>query len=199
MAGCNVELQTVYSDMNDVCQSRIFVANDKTKKTKKKHTDNIASVAESIVKAIMPKIQLRNFPDDFMGETVADIRFSFLRGSVTQINITQLFDQYDIEVITGKNTTAYEGAFARPVAEAIVRSILWGRTEFSVSSDPIAMGAAVRQFVAWVSQIDRAIAIAISESSLGTGYEDTLRRDVFQRLGIHPLSGAKELPSQVTM
>ncbi len=60
------------------------------------------------------------------------------------------------------------------------------------------MGAAITRFVAWVSQIERDISAAISESSLGTGYEEIPRRDVFQRLGIHPLSGVKKLPSQIT-
>ena len=41
-----VKLDVVYADINEVCRSRIAVANDKDKKTKKKHTDNIGNVAE---------------------------------------------------------------------------------------------------------------------------------------------------------
>jgi hypothetical protein len=198
MTGRDVKLSTVYSDINDVCQARILVANDKSKKTKKRQSDSIGSVAESIVSAVRPRIELRRFPDDFTVDAVCDIRFDIDRDTVTQINITHLFDQYDIEIITNKDTTVYEATHPRFVAEAIVRSILWGRSVFSVSSDRKAMEAAVKQFIAWVSEVERDISAAISDSSLGTGYEDILRRDVFQRLGILPLSGVKKLPSQIT-
>jgi hypothetical protein len=197
MTGRNVELDTVYSDINDVCRSRIVVANDKTKKKKKQQADSIGNVAESIAKAIRPKIELKKFPDDFTGDAACDISFNIDRDTVKQVNVKQIFDQYDIEIITSNDTAAYEATLPRFVAEAIVRSILWGRSAFSVSSERNAMEAAVKQFVAWVSQLERDISAAISESSLGTGYEDILKREVFQRLGIHPSCGVKTLPAQI--
>ena len=87
MTGRNVKLSKVYSDINDVCQSRILVANDKSKKTKKKQADSIGGVAESIARAIRPKIELRKFPDDFTGDAVCDIGFNIERDTVKQINI----------------------------------------------------------------------------------------------------------------
>ena len=197
MTGRNVNLSRLYSDIHDVSRSRILVANDKSKKTKKRQAESIGSVAESISRAIRPKVNLKRFPEDFVGGTVCDISLNIDRDTVKQINITQILNEYDIEVITTNDTTVYEANHPRSVADVIVRSILWGRSEFSVSSDRKAMHAAVRHFVAWVSEIDRDISAAISESSLGTGYEDILRREVFKQLGIHPLSGAKELPSEI--
>jgi hypothetical protein len=119
------------------CQSRIAVADDKKRKTKKQHSDSIGNVADSIVQA--------------------------------------------------------------PVAEAIVRALLWGRSQFSVSTDRKAMDQAVSKFLAWVSQIEKEIETAITESALGTGYEDVLKQEVYNRLGIHRLSGAKILPAQITL
>ena len=70
---------------------------------------------------------------------------------------------------------------------------------FSVSSDSKAMDRALTQFLKWVAEIEKDIAKAISESALGTGYEDALRREIYARLGIHPLSGAPTLPHQINI
>jgi hypothetical protein len=61
------------------------------------------------------------------------------------------------------------------------------------------MDEAVNKFLAWVSQADKDIETAISESALGTGYEVQLKREVYDRLGIHPLSGAKVLPQHIAL
>jgi hypothetical protein len=193
------KIERVYADIHSVCESRIAVAGDKVKKTKKKQTENIGNVADSIVNAIQPKLQTRNFPDDFVSGTKLDVNFNFDRRSIKQITVSHLLDSYDIEVITTSGGVAYEGTHPRAVAEAIIRALLWGRSVFSVSSDRKAMDHAVNQFILWVSDIEGDIETAITESALGTGYEDVLKREVYNRLGIHPLSGAKTLPSQISL
>jgi hypothetical protein len=60
------------------------------------------------------------------------------------------------------------------------------------------MDEAVNKFLVWVSKTEQDIKDAIRESAYGTGYEDALKKDVYGRLGIHPLSGAKELPPYIS-
>jgi hypothetical protein len=108
-----------------------------------------------------------------------------------------LLDTCDIEVRTRTGAIAYQGTHPKPVAESIVRALLWGRSQFSVSTDRKAMDAAVNKFLDWVSTTDEAIEKAIRESAYGTGYEDALKKEVYRRLGIHPLSGAKTLPVEI--
>jgi hypothetical protein len=79
------------------------------------------------------------------------------------------------------------------------RALMWGRSQFSVSSDRKAMDEAVNKFLAWVSKTEQDIEKAISESAYGTGYEDALKKEVYARLGIHPLSGAKVLPPNISL
>ena len=192
-----VSIKTLYDDLSAVCMSRILVANDKVKKTKKRKADSIGSVAESIVRRIAPKLSTRNFPEDFVNEAQLDISFNFDRRSISRITISPLLDRYDITVITKTGQAAYEGELIQPVAEAIIRSLLWGRSIFSVSSDRDLMSDAVSGFIAWVADIESEIGSLIADSALGTGYEDALKVEVFARLGIHPMAGAKLLPNEI--
>jgi hypothetical protein len=198
-AGRKTPIDRMYSDIRATCRSRIAVADDKTTKTKKRQSDSIGSVADSIVKTIEPKLKTKNFPDDFVDGVTLDLPLIFDRGSLKEIVLGHLLDSYDVEVNTNTGITAYAATHPRPVAEAIVRALLWGRSTFSVSTNRKAMDEAVNQFLIWVSQAEKDIETAITESALGTGYEDALKREIYGRLGIHPLSGAKVLPPHITL
>lgn len=192
-----VPLQRLYEDLRSVCRSRIAVARDKVKKIKKRQADSIGSVAESIAKAILPKMETRNFPEDFIKNAHSDMSFSFERRSISRITIAQLLNYYDISVMTKSGETVYESSFVQPIAEGIIRALLWGRSTFSVSGDRGAMSAAVADFIIWVASIERDIDKRITDSALGTGYEAALKVEVLSRLGIHPMAGAKVLPDEI--
>lgn len=102
----NLTLDLIYDDIHGVCKSRIAVANDKVKKTKKKHTDNIGNVADSIAKAIMPKMQIRNFPDDFVSGVPLDININVDLRSLRLINISHLLGSWDIELVTNDGSSS---------------------------------------------------------------------------------------------
>ena len=193
----NVSTDTVYKDLRTVVLSRISVARDKVKKRRKRSIDSTRIVAESITKAIQPKLQIRNFPDDFAQDVELNIKFNFDRSSLSRIVILPFMDRYEISILTKTEETVFEGSLFQPVAEAIIRSILWGRSVFSVSYEHSAMLHAVSQFVEWVSDIEAEINVMIADSSLGTGYEDALRAEVFSQLGIHPMVGQETLPTEI--
>jgi hypothetical protein len=195
----NVTIDRMYQDIRATCQSRIAVADDKKRQTKKRHSDSIGNVADSIVQAIKPKLQMKNFPDDFADGVELDLPLVFDRANLKEIVIGHLLDSYDIQVHTHGGSKVYEATHSRPVAEAIIRALLWGRSQFSVSTDRKAMDHAVNKFLAWVTQTEKEIETAITESALGTGYEDALKQEVYNRLGIHRLSGAKMLPPHITL
>jgi hypothetical protein len=199
VAGRKVAVDRMYDDIRSVCRSRIAVANDKKHKIKKRESDSIGSVAGSIAETFLPKLQTRSFPDDFVDGIELDLPFIFDRSSIKEIVVNHLLDTYDIEVHTRSGNKAYHGSHPRPVAEAIVRALLWGRSTFSVSTNRKAMDEAVNKFIEWVSQTEADIESAISQSAFGTGYEVQLKREVYSRLGIHPLSGSKTLPQHITL
>ena len=58
---------------------------------------------------------------------------------------------------------------------------------------------AIASFIAWLSAIDAEISRLIADSALGTGYEDALRTEVYARLKVHPMAGAKQLPSEILL
>jgi hypothetical protein len=196
-AGRNVSVAQMYNDLRSACLARAFVAEDKTKKTKKQKSDSIGNVAESIVKVVNPVIRSKNFPNDFLDGVALDLPMTFDRSSLKDVSIHQLLDSYEIEVRTRAGGVAYQGTHPRPVAEGIVRALMWGRSQFAVSSDRKVMDEAVNKFLIWASKTEQDIEKAIRESAYGTGYEDALKNEVYARIGIHPLSGAKVLPPRI--
>jgi hypothetical protein len=198
-AGNAVTVDQMYEDVRAARASRILVAEDKSKKSKKQESDRIGSVASAIVRAVEPKLKMRNFPDDFTKGATLDLPLLFDRGSLKEITTGRLLDTYEIEVRAKGGSAVYSATHPRPVAEATVRAILLGRSTFSVSTDRKAMDQALDRFLEWVSVAEGDIQTAIAESAFGTGYEDALKREVYARLGIHPLTGAKVLPEQISL
>lgn len=198
-AGRDLSVERMYSDIRATCQARISVAQDKKKKIKKRESDSIGSVADSIVRAIEPKLKMKLFPEDFADGARLDLPLVFDRASLKEISVSRLLDIYDVEVYAQNGTKAYSGNHPRPVAEAIIRALLMGRSTFSVSTDRKSMDDAVNRFLAWFRETDEDIAIAIAESALGTGYEDALRKEIYSRLGIHPFSGAESIPEHIQL
>jgi hypothetical protein len=194
-----VSVDQMYEDIRATSRARIVVADDKKKKTKKQQSDSIGSVADSIVQSVHPMLKTKNFPDDFVKGAKLDLPLVFDRSSLKEISIDHLLDNYDIQVSTKGNTIVYSGSHPRPVAEGIIRALLLGRSTFSVSTDRKAMDAAVNDFLKWLEQAEKDIETAITESAFGTGYEDALKREVYLRLGIHPLTGAIVLPAQISL
>lgn len=194
-----VTVDQMYEDIRAASRSRILVAEDKSKKSKKLESDSIGSVASAIVHSVEPRLKTKNFPEDFARDAKLDLPLVFDRGSLKEITIGKLFDTYEIEVRAKGGSIIYSETHPRSVAEAIIRAILLGRSTFSVSSDRKTMDYALDKFLEWVSEAEEDIKTAIAESAFGTGYEDALKKEVYLRLGIHPLTGAKVLPEQISL
>ena len=195
--GGKIDSKELYGDFRSVCKSRIAVARDKGKKIRKRQADSIGSVADSIVKAIAPKIQARNFPDDFATGVRLDLNFDFGDETVEHIAMEQFFGSMRVVVTSESGGTVYDDTLDLAVADAMVRALLWGRTQFAVSSNDKKMSVATRKFVEWLSGINIEIDQHISDSAFGTGYEGRLREDVYSKLGVRPLASADELPSEI--
>ena len=58
---------------------------------------------------------------------------------------------------------------------------------------------AVSDFLNWFDGLRLRLNEAITESALGTGYEVSLRIQVYQRLGIHPIAGERILPREINL
>lgn len=199
VAGRNVTIDQMYEDIRATCRARIAVADDKKRKTKKQQSDSIGSVAESIARSVHSLLKTKNFPDDFIKGVKLDLPLLFDRSAVKEISISHLLDTYDIEIKGKGGAIIYSDSHPRPVAESIVRALLLGRSTFSISTDRKAMDAAVNDFLKWMANAEKDIQAAITESAFGTGYEDALKKEIYSRLGIHSLTGAAVLPSQIDL
>ncbi|MDT6939348.1 hypothetical protein RI570_04215 [Brucella pseudogrignonensis] len=198
-AGGAVSTKKLYDDLREVCAARSTVAKDKDKKVKKKKDDSIGTVAKSIAKAVSTKISLKNFPEDFSDVQDMELFLSFEKKSLKTISLTQFMDQIDVKVVMKNGAVIYEKNHSRSVAEAITRAILWGRSSFSISPQPRTMEQAISKFIDWASGIDTEIEKLVTDSAVGTGYEEALKKEVYKQLGVHQLAAAKFLPSEISL
>lgn len=196
-AGGDISHDILYRDFSSVCMARFAVARDKGKKIRKRQSESIGSVADSIVKAVEPKVHGRNFPDDFARGVKLDLIFDFGDEKLQHVAMEPFLDDIRVIVTAQNGHKVYDDYLKMPVAEAMVRALLWGRTKFAVSSNKKNMMSAVKRFVSWLSDIDAEIDQHIEESAFGTGYENRLRAEVYSRLGVRPLASAQDLPGEM--
>lgn len=196
--GSKVPVTKLYNDLREACHSRVTIPSYKRKKIKKKQQYNIETVAQGITKIVGVQVQSHNFPDDFIENGELDIHLTFDRSSLRSIMILPLMDLYEINIINSNGESVFMESYSRPVSESIIRSLLWGRSTFSVKDDRDLMDMAVTNFMNFILDIEKKIDEMVTESALGTGYEMRLKDEVYKQLGIHPLAGSKELPSEIT-
>jgi len=196
-AKSNLTLEQLYSDLEATCQARSVVANDKVRTSKKQKVESVGSVAEGIVESIRQLINSRQFPESFLGADGEGETISLGASEIRKITISPLLNEADIAVLGSGNVILYKGAFEAAVSEVIVRSLLLGRENFPIPRDGKIAARAVSEFLTWFDDIRGKLDTAINESALGTGYEDLLRAEVYERLGINPQVGVKVLPHEI--
>lgn len=184
-SGSDVAVERLYNDLSDVCGARQKLANDKVTKTKSKRSADIGNVAENIADRVRLRLHARNFPEGFLEEGSADTPISITPELVRKISIQPFLGDAELTIEDAKGNPLLSHTYRTPIAEAIARAVLWGRSSFSVSSDPAAMNRAIDKHLVWLEGIRAEIDKAIENSALGTGYEDALRRAVYVALRIN--------------
>jgi hypothetical protein len=61
MAGKSVTVDQMYEDIRDTCRSRILIADDKSKKSKKQESESVGNVASSIVNSVEARLKPETF------------------------------------------------------------------------------------------------------------------------------------------
>ena len=198
LTGSSVSLGTLYDDFRHVCLTRIAIAKDKQKKTRRIASDNIGAVARNIAEAVVPQLEPRNFPDDSADQPESKLHFHFQPERIRTIRTAALLDYSDISVMDAAGTLIFHGSYPKSISEAIVRALLYGRSTFYLADDPTDTSSILAEFIEFISSIDAQIRQLVSDSAVGTGYETQLRDRVYQELRIHPLIALPTLPNEIT-
>jgi len=200
-AGNAIPLETLYRDLSSVCAERILVASDKTRTTKKHKNESITSVAKSIAETIARLLESRRFPEDFgaLGIGHDAVSITAPRESIRKIELHPFMHTAELTLRGEGKEPLFQASLEMNVAEAIVRALLAGRGSFVITNDAKVAGAAVGEYLNWFANIERKLEEGITNSALGTGYEDQLTAEVFKLLGINPLLTAKTLPQSIVL
>ena len=198
-AGGQVKVETLYADLAAACAARIAVAQDKVRTTKKKQIDNLTSVANGIAERVRQRLNARQFPDNFVVDHEATTPFTLDRKALRHIKILPFLDQTTLTLTTDTGKALLHGTYSKPIAEALVRAVLMGRSSFEIPSARKAAEEVVTEFLAWFDNIRRELQSAINKSAFGTGYEERLTMEVYRRLGVSPLAGERALPADITL
>ena len=189
-----VTADNIYKDVRACCKSRITVAQDKVKTTKKQKNDSVASVAKGIAEPIMRFLNSRRFPEDFCGESGDKIPFHISRDNLHRIEIRSFFDKTEITFEAEGGEPLFKGNYNSAVAEVIVRAVLLGREKFEVPARREEAQACFSRFLNWINQLQSRLEEALRDSAVGTGYEEQVRAQVYLNLRAHPLVGERTLP-----
>jgi hypothetical protein len=189
----------LYADLAATCHARILVARDKLTTKKKHKTKSIATVSKGIAEHLAPLINARLFPENFHTRLGASLPIHIPRKSLRRITIDPLLGQAEITFTGEGGKVLFHGTFHLAVAEAIVRSVLLGRESFEVPESRKEANAAVAAFFDWFEDIQKRLNQAVNESALGTGYEDLLTTQIYQRLGVNSHAADKILPRQINV
>jgi hypothetical protein len=191
-----LELTQIYRDLRDACAARLAVAADKVRTKKKQKTQNVATVAAGIAGALLPQLRARQFPESFCSTDAAMLDFDLPRAALRKVSLIPFFEEMEVQVEGAGGRVFLKQTFPVSVAEVFVRALLMGREKYSIPKDSENCDALLRNFTAWFGQIHDEIENAITQSAIGTGYEDIVRVEVYERLGIHPLAGKSPLPAE---
>jgi hypothetical protein len=197
--GSDLTTKTIYTDLAEACAGRIAVAQDKVRTTKKKQIDNLTNVAQGIADQVRPLLNARRFPENFLAEPGAAVPITLDRQAVRRVILESLLDQTTLTLTGDRGKPILKGTYSAAVAEALVRAVLLGRESFSVPADRSAAAAAVSEFLTWFDDIRLRLKAGIDESAFGTGYEERLTHEVYQRLGIDRRAGERVLPAEMTL
>jgi hypothetical protein len=197
--GTAVTTTTLYSDLAQACAGRIAVAQDKVRTTKKKQIDNLTNVAQGIADQVRPLLNARRFPENFLSDPGAAVPITVDRQAVRRINLQSLLDQTTLTLSGDHGKPLLKETYNAAIAEALVRAILLGRASFPIPADRTAAAAAVSEFLTWFDDIRLRLKAGIDESAFGTGYEERLTQEVYQRLGIDRRVGERVLPPDMTL
>jgi hypothetical protein len=189
-----LELQpSVYADLIATCSSRVGVAKDKGKKTRRSTGADLMAVANGIVDNVRPFVESRQFPESFCAK--GDKMTPFTLPPYVALEVHPMMQDSVLVMRTAQGKTLSEIQCPRPVADVIVRALMLGRRHFSVPESPECALHVLEGFGPWINDIQDRIEEGCRISAVGTKYEAEVRQTVFTKLGIdskistHDLSG----------
>lgn len=191
--------EVLHRDLRAVVTARLHVAKDKTKAVKTKRSDNVATVAQGVIDRIRKQLNMRALPDSFANPESLDLRVTVNPDDVAKIRMKPFVGDTEISIQAIDGSILFHTTTNDATAEMICRGILSGRGSFQVAKDRIEAHRANDALFAWLSQIEEDISKAVTTSSLGTGYEDILRREIIGKLGVDPVLFAMRLPEEISL
>jgi hypothetical protein len=146
-------------------------------------------------------LESRRFPEDFgaLGIGHDTVSITAPREIIRKIELHPFMHTAELTLRGEGKEPLFQASLDMNVAEAIVRALLAGRSSFVITNDAKVAGAAVGEYLKWFANIERKLDEGITNSALGTGYEEQLTAEVFKLLGINPLLTAKTLPQSIVL
>ena len=197
--GAPVTVRQLYEDMAAACRSRIAVAADKDRTSKKKTVDDIGAVAEGIAENFRKLIEAKRFPEAFFKSGDPATAVILPSNGQLLVKVERLLGECRLEVQNASGNVLLENYYPGPVADLILQSLMLGRRSLHAPSSKKVALHALDEFYSWFGSVRGRIEKAIRDSSIGTGFEVPLERAIWERLGLHAQAGRRELPNRVRL
>ena len=200
VSGSSIREETLYDDLRRLVSGRIVVAADKDKSKKKHQVESVGAVAEGIAERVASRIKSKRFPEDFIPADASVDVVHVSRGGARRLTFFPILDQAEIRITGRGGKELLDGTYALPIAEQLIgRALLLGREQFAVPKSRAVAETAIQEFLSYIDTIRSDIDLNVADSSLGTGYDELLRLEVYRRLDVDPHVGDRVLPHEVVL
>lgn len=143
-------------------------------------TVNLSAVATEASEALGQWLAARRFPEDFCVTTAERLSF----GS-TELGVTTeaILTQCSVEV-TCSGGTLLKQEYEVATAEVLLRALQLGRREFSLPASEDEADRALIALAVLLVDFNARFQVAMAEASVGSKYEDRIRRKALAMLGV---------------
>lgn len=190
----SVEPDRLYRDIVETSRARFRLAQDKQSKEKKAVQHDIEGLAESIAASVRPLLEGRQFPEAFCPPHCSLAHHDFAGQPALTVRMDPFMNKAFVVVRNAQtDSVLLEETLPRDVAHVIVRSLLMGRRQFDVPTEPDAAEATLRAYFAWIPSILNSLEEGCRNSALGTRFEEQVREAAMKRLHLNPNIDKKEV------
>lgn len=190
LIGKPITVESLYADLSATVKQRLQKSKSRKLLTKTQEVTDIGEIAATISATIKPTLEARRFPEDFHPISNRNQRIDVPTSQELRLDAEPFMSVAKVSIQDDAGNQFIDTQYPVHVAELIVRTLLFGRRNFSAPLDEDIAIAKLKAFRIWVEELVSEIETNVAASALGTRYEEQLKEAVLKELGIDSSSYA---------
>lgn len=184
--GSSLSVDDAYEEISRAVSERRQKATSRKKLGKQSEAADIGEVVSNIVQQLEPLLASRQFPESYLVPTDQRQAVSIPHGEDVTVHADQLLSEAHVAIVARDARPLWEASLGHRQAEVIVRALQCGRREFTYPDSEQRASEILAEFRKTLGQILSRLSVLVSSSTVGTRYEEEVKRGCLRALGISP-------------